>query len=218
MRDKYSSEVGCPLCQSSEIVDYHKDKKRTYLHCLRCKLVFVSSSHWLTNEEEKAVYDLHENDPEDKGYRQFLSRLTDPLLERLSGKCQGLDFGCGPGPALAYMLREQGHWVDLYDPFYFNNEAVLDKTYDFICATEVVEHLHHPKRELAMLISMLKPGGWLGVMTKIVLDQQAFRTWHYIQDPTHICFYSRETFQYIAELFAVDVMLIEKDVILLQKH
>ena len=37
----------------------------------------------IPRQEEKAQYDLHENDPYDLGYRKFLSRLTDPLLAKL---------------------------------------------------------------------------------------------------------------------------------------
>ncbi len=211
----------CPLCQSDVIRPYFEDKKRHYVQCECCDLVFVPKKYWLNSSEEKAEYDLHENDENDLGYRQFLSRLSVPLLERLhlslTGDCKGLDFGCGPGPTLSLMLEEKGVTMALYDPFYFNDKAVLDRTYDFICATEVVEHLSNPIKEFVKLFSMLKPGGWLGLMTKMVKDQQAFSRWHYIHDQTHICFYSRATFVYIAEKVGANVTFVANDVILLQK-
>ena len=79
-------------------------------------LVYVPSRYWLTQEDEKAVYDLHQNDPDDRGYRKFLSRLSAPLLQKLPPNQWGLDFGCGPGPALPDLLKAGGHRVDLYDP------------------------------------------------------------------------------------------------------
>ena len=44
----------------------------------------------------------------------------------------GLDFGCGPGPALADMMQSEGNEMEIYDPFCFPNQDALSKTYDFI--------------------------------------------------------------------------------------
>lgn len=114
-------------------------------------------------------------------------------------------------------MEEAGHRVSLYDPFYFDHPNLLEQAYDFITATEVVEHLQHPARVFASLFEQLDPGGWLGVMTKQVIDQQAFATWHYIRDLTHICFYSRPTFEYIAQKFKADLFFEGNDVILFKK-
>jgi hypothetical protein len=35
-------------------------------------------------------------------------------------EAKGLDFGAGPGPVIATILREQHYKVDLYDPYYWN--------------------------------------------------------------------------------------------------
>jgi hypothetical protein len=210
----------CPLCSSCDVAPFFEDKKRHYLRCSFCELVFVSREYWLNGEDEKAIYDLHQNDTEDMGYRRFLSRLSTPLLEKLAkpGENQrGLDFGCGPGPTLSTLFEDQGYQVDLYDPFYYNDPAVFEKKYDFICATEVVEHLGYPDREITAMFSMLKQGGWLGIMTKLVTDKHAFSTWHYIRDMTHICFYSRSTFSYIAKRFNAELSFVANDVILLNK-
>jgi hypothetical protein len=212
-----SDRPHCLLCSSAEVVSFFEDKNRIYLRCKTCQLIFVPKAYWLSSEEEKAIYDLHENDAEDPGYRQFLSRLSEPLLEKLDAEQRGLDFGCGPGPALSGMLAEHGHHVDLYDPFYFNDPGVFKNKYDFICATEVAEHLREPHQVWAALFAMLKPNGWLGIMTKLVRDRNAFRSWHYIRDKTHICFYSQDTFLYLAERFIAEVHFPANDVILLNK-
>jgi len=207
----------CPLCHGIHITGYHQDKRRNYLFCRTCHLVFVPEQFYPDPEEEKRIYDLHENSPDDPGYRRFLSRLCAPLLERIGENREGLDFGCGPGPALSVMLEEQGHRMSLYDIFYYDNRDVLRKEYDFICATEVAEHLQNPSEEFDRLFSLLRKGGWLALMTKLVIDRDAFKTWHYIQDRTHICFYSRETFQYLAEQYDCSLHFIDGDVILFQK-
>ena len=184
---------------------------------MQCRLVFVPKRFWLSVEEEKARYDLHENSSLDPGYRRFLSRLSKPLLEKLSPLQKGLDFGCGPGPTLSLLLEEQSHHVDLYDLYYHNDSAVFEKKYVFICATEVMEHLGDPNREFESLFTMLQQGGWLGIMTKLVIDEEAFSQWHYIRDLTHICFYSRSTFEYLAERFNAELHFVSNDVILLYK-
>ena len=115
-----AGETHCPLCGSENgISGYFEDARRPYVMCGCCGLVFVPPAWHLDREAERAEYLLHENDPGDEGYRQFLSRLAEPLLERLSPGASGLDFGCGEGPALAAMLRECGLTVALYDSFFF---------------------------------------------------------------------------------------------------
>lgn len=211
-------ETHCPLCAGSAIASYHQDRRRPYRRCGACSLVFVPPGWYLTPEAELAQYHFHQNDVGDAGYRQFLSRLALPLIARLAPGAHGLDFGCGPGPALAHMLRESGFEVALYDCFFYPDESVLQaQSYAFICATEVVEHLHHPGRELERLWSLLQPGGWLAIMTKLVSDQTAFASWHYKNDPTHVCFFSAETWHWWAGEHDASLEIIGADVILLRR-
>src|SRR5665648_225714 len=86
----------------------------SYWRCSVCRATFLDPAQRLSAEEEHARYRHHQNDPADKKYRRFLSKLADPLLQRLSPQAKGLDYGCGPGPALASMLGEAGHRVSLF--------------------------------------------------------------------------------------------------------
>ena len=207
----------CPLCQSNHTHHYFEDKRRQYLECAKCALVFVNPDQRLDAQAEKAHYDLHENDPSDEGYRRFLSRMADPICQRVAPHSQGLDFGCGPGPTLSLMLQEQGHTMKLYDIYYHPNMEVLNQQYDFVTATEVIEHLYHPDKVWQLWLNLVKPGGWLGVMTKMVIDVEAFATWHYKNDLTHVIFFSRATFEYLAERDQLELEFVGKDVILLRK-
>lgn len=212
-----SDKLTCPLCSQSQQRRFSRDSKRDYLRCEDCALVWVPARYHLSADAEKAEYDLHNNRPDDPGYRKFLSRLVNPLRARLAPSSRGLDFGCGPGPTLALMLEEAGHKVALYDHFYFPNPEALKRNYDFICATEVVEHLHQPGSVLTQLWSILEAGGTLAIMTKLVLDKTAFEGWHYKNDPTHVSFFSRATFDWLARQLNAELEFIGSDVILLRK-
>jgi len=125
--------------------------------------------------------------------------------------------GAGGGP-VAMVLAEAGFSMAVYDYFYANDRKPLAKQYDFICASEVVEHLRDPGRDLNMLWSLLKPEGYLGIMTKQVIDKKSFGSWHYIQDPTHVCFFSPAVFQWLADHWQAELEIIGKDVVLFRKR
>lgn len=179
--------------------------------------MFVPPKFHLSAEQEKAEYDLHCNSPQDEGYRQFLSRVLIPLVDKLPTSARGLDFGCGPGPTLSQMFIEAGYKMDVYDKFYATDRKVFHRQYEFISCTEVVEHLSSPGVTFDALFDLLKPGGWLGIMTKLVIDASAFAKWHYKNDLTHIAFYSSDTFQWLARNRRCHLEFGGKDVILLQK-
>lgn len=208
----------CPLCRVEDVTNLYQDKHRNYLRCHSCNIVFVPPNQFLSSEDEKARYDQHQNSQNDQRYRRFLSRLFVPMQKLLSPGSFGLDFGCGPGPTLSVMFEEVGHTMLIYDHFYARFPIVLKKQYDFITATEVVEHLHDPRKELDRLLACLRPGGWLGLMTKLAMDRQAFVRWHYINDPTHVCFFSRLTFEWLATKWQAEIIFADKDVVLFHKR
>jgi SAM-dependent methyltransferase len=143
-------------------------------------------------------YRSHKNEVGDPRCRQFVFRVGDPLLARLAPESRGLDYGCGPGPALAAILREHGHDVSIYDPFFHSEAAALARLYDFVICCEVIEHFHRPAEEFDRLDTLLQPGGWLGLMTCFRTDDERFTNWHYRRDPTHVVFYREETLVHVA--------------------
>ena len=188
----------CPVCLARPTATFADLDGRSYWRCLRCLATFLDPAHLPGPAEERAHYLTHENDPADPRYRAFLARLADPLIAVLPYAMSGLDYGCGPGPALAQMMREAGHHMAIYDPFFANDADALARTYDFITCTEVAEHFHDPHGTFAKLDAMLKPGGWLAIMTTFQTDDDRFAGWHYRKDPTHVVFYRRQTMRQIA--------------------
>lgn len=211
------SKCHCPLCHGVELSAYHQDKKRSYVHCQQCHLVFVPRQFHLTIEQEKAEYDKHDNLALDDGYRRFLNRTLMPLLtevkHRFGEAAIGLDFGCGEGQHLSAMAREQGVKILNYDLYYHDCAENLQRSYEFVVLTEVIEHLLDARRIWLQLTSLLKPGGILAMMTKRVRNPEAFSTWHYKNDPTHIAFYSDTTFRYVADWLNMELQVIANDVV-----
>lgn len=207
----------CTVCEAEECRPFLTIQERDYWRCAICEATFLAPAQHPSRGDEFAEYGLHRNDIGDPDYRSFLSRLAAPLLERIGQARQGLDFGCGPGPALAAMLREAGHTVALYDPFFHPDTHALAATYDFITCTEVIEHFHAPAREFRRLSALLRPGGWLGLTTCFQTDDARFANWSYRRDPTHVVFYRIGTLEYLArrhgwtcEIPAANVALMRK--------
>jgi hypothetical protein len=143
--------------------------------------------------------------------------MTDFLIPKLLPGWVGLDYGCGPGPTLSVMLEEKGFQMKIYDPYFFPQTDVLTGIYNFITCTETVEHFFRPGDELGRLNQLLRKGGWLGIMTEFLTPDQPFHSWWYRLDPTHICFWSRETMVWIAHRFGWNVEFPRKSVALFQK-
>ncbi|CAM37338.1 conserved hypothetical protein [Leishmania braziliensis MHOM/BR/75/M2904] len=228
----------CRLCASPSVMPFHTDRMREYHQCSQCHLVFVPDRFVLSNADEKALYDLHENVPGDAGYEKFLSRAAKPLAdffppnahsEAMQGQRRGLDFGCGRVQVLAHMLSTAPYnfSMDAYDLYYFpENRHFLEREghYDFITATEVLEHLQDPFSVLRTLWRCIRIGGVLVIMTKRVHGTvDSFCNWHYIRDPTHITFFHQDSFQWLADFLpsegeACEARFVSADVVLLIKQ
>lgn len=211
------SAVMCRVCLSGRAILFCTVEGLHYWRCSQCFATFLESAQFPDINAERSRYLLHENNPHDPGYRDFVSNLAEPLLKKLQPGEEGLDFGCGPGSALGLILTEKGYGVNFYDPLFRPDVSVLNRTYDFIVCSEVVEHFHRPAYEFARLDSMLNPNGWLGIMTCFQTDDSQFAKWYYRQDLTHVVFYCAETFKYIASQFGWNCEIPAKDVVLMQK-
>lgn len=207
----------CPVCRSPGSQPFMSVDGRDYWRCETCAARILDPHQLPSRDTEYAHYLHHENHPDDPGYRRFLSRLAVPLLARLPSASRGLDYGCGPGPALAAMLREAGHEMALYDPFFHPDPEPLEKSYDFVTCTETAEHFHRPAEEFARLMSLVRPGGWLAIMTCFQTDDARFQDWHYRKDPTHVVFYREETLRHLAAARGWHCEVPGKDVALMQR-
>ncbi len=214
---KKTSIEKCIVCGSLTTKPFVTVSSLNYWRCHHCEATFLHPQHRLSRQEEYEHYLTHENDAEDLGYRAFLSKLFAPMLSKLHRETSGLDYGCGPDSALAQMFMEQGLEMTLYDPFFKPDVKIFNQRFDFISCSEVVEHFFHPAEEFDRLDALLKPGGWIGVMTTFQTDDKRFEGWRYRRDPTHVVFYRSKTFDVIAQQRGWTCEIPRKDVVLMQK-
>ncbi len=206
----------CPVCRAAVSRVFASIGACRYWRCASCAATFLDPAQRPSPAVELAHYRTHRNEPADAGYRRFLARLATPLLARLAPCSTVLDYGCGPGPALARMLAEAGHRVSLYDPFFHPDRRPLDRRYDAVTCSEVAEHFHAPADEFDRLATLVVPGGWLAVMTCWQTDDSRFADWHYRRDPTHVVFYRSSTLELVARSRGWTIELPARDVALMR--
>ncbi|WP_319370976.1 class I SAM-dependent methyltransferase [uncultured Ilyobacter sp.] len=199
----------CHLCngETEEFIVKNKKFEHKYYRCNSCSFIFVEEDALLKSSEELERYKMHNNSIEDPLYREYFYNFIDYAFENLGEVQNILDYGSGPEPVLASVLREKGYTVDIYDKYFSSEKVHQDREYDVVCTTEVVEHIYYPMEVLKELTECLKKGGYLIIMTNFHRDSwEHFRNWWYIQDPTHTVFYSLKTFKFIAEELNLKIM------------
>lgn len=189
----------CPLCGSGGARPFCSAGKRSYFRCDICGGIFMAELDRLSRNEERARYLRHNNDILDQGYRNFVSPIVRSIAARQEVSDRGLDFGAGPGPVVAAMLRELNFSIALYDPFFHADTSVLKEQYDFIVCSEVMEHFYNPYAEFVTLRGLLGAGGHLFCTTHLYDETIDFRRWYYKDDPTHVFFYTEATIRWIQQ-------------------
>ncbi len=210
--------TNCPLCLNTANIESIKGvDRKSYSFCPSCKLIFSLPESFLTAEEEKERYLHHNNGIQYPGYVKFLNQALEPAMDYLKTGMECLDYGCGPVPTLSIMAKRNGLLCDDYDPLFF--PGLPDKEYDAIFATECFEHFYNPEKEIKTITSHLKENGYLFLMTNLWEDMENFHSWHYTNDETHVAFYHKDTFSYIAKHFGYILkQIINNRVVILQKR
>ena len=104
-----------------------------------------------------------------------LSKIIEPLINKIIPGSKGLDYGSGPGPTLSLMLDELGYSVNIYDIYFSEDDSVLTFSYDFITCSETAEHFVSPREEFDKLDKMLKNNGILVIMTSMLDSKDNFK-------------------------------------------
>lgn len=216
MRIDETDKPNCLLCKAPSSYGTTSNK-RTYFKCSNCACMYLKENDRLNEKDERKRYLEHNNDVTDKRYQKFVSPITDYIIKKYTLESLGLDYGAGTGPVISSMLNEKGFNLNIYDPYFHNNKKHLEQEYDYIVCCEVIEHFYKPKNEFQQLKNLLKKGGELICKTDLYGDDIDFNNWYYKNDPTHVFFYSKQTFQWIKQHIGFNKVSIEGRLIILEK-
>lgn len=206
--------MDCTLCGST----LTNKKDAYYYDCDGCKAIVKDVKHYLSHDEEKVVYETHNNDVNDIRYQKFASPMTNYVIEKFLPKHKGLDFGSGTGPVISSMLKKKDYNIVQYDPYFAPDLNVFNNTYDYIVSCEVFEHFYEPKTEIDRLTSLLKSNGALLIMTLLYNDGIDFNTWFYRKDPTHVFIFRKETIAYIENQWKLEIEILTERFIVFRKE
>ncbi|MDD5593319.1 MAG: class I SAM-dependent methyltransferase [Candidatus Margulisbacteria bacterium] len=187
----------CFLCSSQSPL-FIEDRNTNFYKCSNCRSVFRDPDDNISPEQEKQRYQAHNNDPA-SGYRSFVAPIINAVTSNFTPSHLGLDFGAGPVPVIAEILKNKDYKIEIYDPFFHDRPEFLNQTYDYITACEVIEHFRDPAREFKLLRSLLKPNGALLCMTELLEPAIDFQKWPYKNDVTHRFFYTRKALEWIRD-------------------
>lgn len=199
----------CIVCNQPTEVIKQRSFQIEYHYCENCEFLYKDPKFYISSDEEKAIYDSHENHVDDQNYIAYFQRFIDySLLPFIGKEAKGLDYGSGPEPVLAtHLRRSYGLDITLYDLFYHDVAIPKGATYDFITCTEVIEHIENPLEILQFFADHLKPGGVLALMTTFhKKDHEFFQNWHYMRDMSHISFFREKTLRYLAPKACLEVI------------
>ena len=207
----------CTVCKNNNIEFFLNVRGLDYWQCPFCKAIMLNPIQFMSSNKEKKHYLKHNNEINDIRYRTFLYNLIEPLKDKISVNDIGLDYGCGYAPALADILIKEGFNIELYDPFFFKNENIFFRKFNFVTCSEVVEHFFKPYEEFNKIDGLLAKNSWLAVMTSFMTEDYLFENWHYRRDPTHVVFYKKITFKIIANQRDWKINFPSKNVVLFNK-
>lgn len=202
----------CRVCGSETRSEYDNQTKVDYYFC-DCGFIF--KDRIMDGEVEFEHYSKHNNTMENEGYVNMFEKFLSKVDEYLVGPNM-LDFGCGPGPVLAELLKRRGYKVKTYDK-YFNHDADYDMfLYNTIVSTEAIEHFDDPIKELKKMRELLVPKGRLIIQTMFI--QQPFMEWWYRRDYTHISFFDVNVFELIGRMLGFNILYTDNSsIIVLEK-
>lgn len=210
---------GCGETKAAEVA-VNKIRK-TFFRCTKCDFCFLDRTQLLDFSQEKARYLLHQNSSDNSGYVNWLGKIADSALQVIDLKGKNvLDYGCGHTPVLPEILRRKEPHIgkiNCYDLYFFPQLDFTEK-YACIFSVEVFEHFRDVYNEVSRVFSLLEPGGYIVISTGLLHDEEKFASWWYVQDTTHISFYSLQTFKWLAETFSLKIIFSdEKNIVILQK-
>ncbi len=204
----------CKICGSETREFYDKQFDTNFYHCPNCEFISKDENSIISEVDELAIYNYHNNSIEDQHFVDYFKRFLDSaVMKHVGSGKKGLDFGSGPSPVLSMILeRDYGYEMDIYDMFFSPEKTYIDKKYDLITCTEVIEHLKNPMEYFLLFKELLEGDGTLGIMTLFHANSdEEFCNWHYRRDRSHISFFTEKTMKVIGEKIGLELVFTDNN-------
>jgi SAM-dependent methyltransferase len=190
----------CRLCGFSGFTLVCQDKRRAFYICGNCELISVPKRYWLSVDDERKRYELHDNSISNAGYVKFLSQIAGEIQKFSGNNTKVLDFGSGREAALCQLLSKKNIYCRAYDPLFDRPLQDSVSRFDIIVLCEVIEHLRAIKSELEFINKHLANGGKVILRTQVYGGLSEFSGWWYGKDVTHINFFNEKSLRTAAGL------------------
>lgn len=189
-----SSSTNCPVCGNKRITTIAGGIE--LLYCKTCGLYSKDKKAFLSPIDEFHRYEKHSALVDDHYVSMMMGFVNKAILPYIK-EGNAIDYGSGKTGVIKQVLETNGFNCASFDPYFDNHEEVLRNTYDLVVATEVVEHFQDVIIEWKKMVALMKPKGYMSIMTQFAKDDLS--DWWYLRDSTHYHFYQERTFDYIAK-------------------
>jgi pseudouridine kinase len=186
--------------------------QRNFFRCGFCGFSWVDPRFLVDEETSRRRYLLHRNNHSHEGYTRFLSSIIERALTYTGAQknMKILDWGSGPHPVTASILAHRGFEAVSWDPFFANEHTPEQEAFDMALCIETAEHFIKPRQDFSRFARCLKPGGWAFIHTHTVSQEDGdFLRWWYIQDCTHVSFYSEKSLEILAAMNSLSFVVLE---------
>lgn len=178
----------------------------TYYKCSKCQTIFTEKPFWVKEAYDDGKEGIADIDTgvmvRNLGYSKILNALLSSFFPEYKSF---VDVGGGHG-IFTRLMRDLGFdylWADKYcNNIYARGfEYRENQKTDFLSAFEVMEHLESPLQELEQ---------WFNIANTVLVstqlaegyDKEGTNWWYFnYESGQHITFYSKDTFQYLADYF-----------------
>ena len=195
-------KMNCLVCYSQNLKMIQLEVKGSFWGCLDCEYVFKDAKQRLILKDETQRYREHNNDLNDSRYLEYLLKTFNKISTYLSGDEKVIDYGCGPTKGLEKALEKTGYDVTSFDPIFFPKNLDKKVQADVIFCSEAIEHSYEPIKVFDHWEALISGKGWVTLRTAFHPGLDHLKGWWYLNDPTHVGFFSEATWKWIAEKYS----------------
>jgi SAM-dependent methyltransferase len=181
----------CPVCGNCANFDAyipHKHEDMFYAgeivryECLQCDAIFgdlrmLGLSRAEVAQDYHDLYSFYNEGDTTKYMLEIFAKLNFPQ------SVSYLDWACGEWNNYIPLLRNSGYDIDGYDPFVGDRRERPTRKYDCVLSNNFIEHVIEPYRDLAEILSFVKDGGCLVLISqcwKYTITNSHYHTFYFL--------------------------------------